>query len=438
MAEPETQVQLTSVEMPPRKGRLETYLWDDSDEVALEVAQCFYNPERPISPTTVLIPIAAHQEANNIFPALTEYANQKDAEPFTVCLLLNHPNTEEEKALESEMHVRAAQKIFPELDIRYARLGYEKQTPIGQIRKDLWDAALHVVLTDGLYDGPGCEVIGINHDIDTVSISPHYIRNIQRYYRSQQEELNREELGEMPLPTRFTQVKHAYPFDTHPNIAKAMFWIDFRARQMARYGEYEEGLVIPFSTYAAKRGFKANSKTHETSDFAPRNFQGVPGTGMDTSPRRYIARLGEHGVRGIWTEESFTDTDDCRVAEKLPADITHRQLEDTVMDMLDDSLFFFSHGVPAKRWQAIITGATLGSLGNSTDPAEFVGSLSLQEEIFQELAPKFNLARRVLESLGLHDVAQLIDESTTEALINDIEADLKQGIRQDLLIFKAE
>lgn len=435
MIQPEAQVDFSPFDMPTRKSRVETYVWDHADEISEGLAHDLYDRNRPLNYTAVLVPIAAHQEADNILPALAHYASQKEADPFTVCLFLNYPADRAVAAEESEARVREAQSAYPGLDIRYAKMSYADKTPIGQIRKDLWDAVTRIALVEGVYDKPGQEIIGISHDIDTMSISSHYIRNIQNYYLDQQVLLTREEMIEEPMESRFTQVKHFYPFDTHPNLARAIFWQDFATRQIARNGVYEEGMAMPLSYYAKQGGFKADHVTHETRHLTPRRLLGIPGTGMETSPRRYIARLGEYGVQAIWTEDSFTANDDCRDPKKLPGDITYRQLEDSVLSTLDESVYFFANGVPYDKWDQIKMKALHDALFRAYDPVEYAQNLNLYNEVRDVLAPRIYLAKSVLERLGLADISQVIDEKTIHNLVYEYQGDVKAALDESVSLF---
>lgn len=175
----------------------------------------------------------------------------------------------------------------------------------------MWDAIIYVAHHDGIYDTPTSEFIAVNHDIDTEQIGRHYMRNIQRHYDQEQRQLDEYEMPEDVMQSRFTQVKHAYPFDTHPNIARVILWSDFICRSRFPGGCYEEGCVIPLSQYARNKGFDPEAKTYETERLVS-SSEGIMGTFMDTLPCRYIERLGKHGRDEIWTDDSFTATDKCR------------------------------------------------------------------------------------------------------------------------------
>ncbi|MEO7905281.1 MAG: hypothetical protein ABIR91_05845, partial [Candidatus Saccharimonadales bacterium] len=176
------------------------------------------------------------------------------------------------------------------------------------------------------YDDPNDDIIGINHDIDAIAISPRYINRIQRYYRNQKRHYNRNGLAKAPLSPSSTVITHALSTD-HPNISKAVQWADFTTRQLD--AAYEAGLVFPLSHYAHAGGFQASDQTYETGTLCRNTaLPRIPSTTMQTSPRRYIDRI-QHGYAKMWSSETFGPNDDCRTSTTRP-DITQKQLEDTI------------------------------------------------------------------------------------------------------------
>lgn len=391
--------------MPPRWSRLHTYAYDEYNETALDQAKRLIE-YGPIKNYGVLIPVAAHQESGNIANAMDQYAAQEGADPFSVVLYLNSPEGSDQTAIDQTVdQVEQAIAKHPELDIRYAQNTYRANTPIGQIRKDLWDAAGLTVMGGDIYDTPDGEFIGINHDIDTVTIGRHYIRNIQNFYKAEQSYLNKIDMASDPMLPKFTQVKHAYPFETHPNIAKTMFWVDYSHRQHSPNGMYEEGLVVPLSYYNQQKGFDPKAQTYETERIlAPAGQRdGIPGTIMETSPRRYIDRLGQNAISNIWTNESFGDNDACRDNVER-ADISHAEAEERVFDNLERDLMFFTQGIPKDAWQVIIYKHSHRLMGYSNGYSEE----DVRHEVSALIRPKLRLAeqvlRRVVQSSTLADI----------------------------------
>lgn len=418
-----------------KKEILTSYLQEKTEGSSCRIAEHIKNPERRLARTGVLIPIAAHQEAERILPAMAEYAGQDGANSFSIILLLNYPTGADQAHVDASLAaVQQAKHDYPQLDIRYATAAYDAPV-IGKIRKDLWDATAQVALTDGLYDTPTGEFIGINHDIDTESIGRHYIRNIQTHYH----ELAHTQAIPVPgrrqntvLPSRYTQVKHRYPFETHPNIARALLWTDLSHRQFFSGGGYEEGMVIPLSLYAEKGGFNPNKITHETEPFTPPDYQGILGTPMETSPRRYISRLGEVGAGDIWTDDSFGATNECRDQTVNFRDITTTELEDYIFATLEDNLdlFTFAGARHARRTlypqlrAAALTDKDLFEQHNRTFNAD----------ITKLAATRLRLAQRALSSVvGSPLLTDLASAPPNPTLINQLESDYRSILKVDII-----
>lgn len=404
---------------PTRHERLETYLRDFGDETSIGIAEDFNRADLLMSPYSVLIPVAAHQDAAKIVPAMSEYARQDDADPFTIFMLLNYPADESfDKVGDAIIEVETAKRQFPQLDIRYSVMGYGEPI-IGQIRNDLWDAALRLALKDGLYGRPGGDVIGLNHDIDTERISHHYMRNVQNFYRMKQAGFDAAGMTEYPLPPRHTQLKHAYPFDTHPNIARAIFWSDLTFRQAMRGGGFSAGLAIPFSHFAKRRGFDRLASIQECAPLEPQDGAGIQGTAMDTSPRRYIMRIGNDTRAEIWTPDTFGASDTCRDPNALPADISHSDLEERIFETFERDLAFC-----CSRWnRRSINGLVLRSVARgSFNEQAFV------EDVRGVVDRNLNLARYALAGvIGSPLLASLVDESVTDRFTAEA-ADALRGL----------
>ncbi len=265
-------------------------------------------------------------------PALREYAAQQDCDPFAVCLWLNYPMDAD--ASDSFDAVKAARTEFPDLDLRISGMSYQEPT-IGQIRKDLWDSVLTLAYHEGNFasDKPSEDIIGINHDIDTVRIDQHYIRNIQRYYERAAASRLRQLGIDASLPVRHTQVRHEYPAKRYPNIAKGVLLQDYSTYSAYPNGAFEAGTVIPMLRYVERGGFDPEALDYETS-FAGDIIVGIPHTRLITSARRYVDRLDEQGFENIWSTGSFGANDRCRTTVDR-ADISPGRLEDLLFDALD-------------------------------------------------------------------------------------------------------
>lgn len=261
-----------------------------------------------LAKTVVIVPVAAHQEASRIEPAMDEYAKQDTEEPFSIVLGLNHPADAMTTvdAINSFAEVEKAKTKHPQLDIRAVHIPYE-DCVIGTIRRDLWNGVAIASQETGNFDS-GAEVIGINHDIDVDFLSARYISSVQRRYAA----LDRRSLLLEQSPVSDSRSKHSFSFD-HPNISRAVLWSDFVYRKSSV--GFEAGKIIPMTFYAGNGGIQRGAQTHEVGLLTMRSTKPqkvIAGTSMETSPRRYIARMNEHGY-AIWEDSSsFTATDECR------------------------------------------------------------------------------------------------------------------------------
>lgn len=311
-------------------GYIESFTLRDTLH-AEHIADSINQKTTPLADYVVLIPVAAHQEAEQIQPALAEYARQQGHTPFSVVLGLNSPFSEvDNPQIDATIAaIEKAKKQYPHLDIRDSMTYYEKPV-IGEIRRDLWNGALLSAMDSGTYLYDDDEMIGINHDIDLISMSPRYIQRVQNYYTGRRRAYTNAGMAPIPFSPRATLLKHA-PSPDHPNISKGAYWMDFMTRQLN--GPYEASLIVPFSHYADRGGFRTSATTHETSSlFKSMASQSlyIPGTTMQTSPRRYVDRL-QYGYANIWTDNTFGAHDNCRTPS-VSTDITMPRLEKIIQN----------------------------------------------------------------------------------------------------------
>ena len=271
--------------------------------------------------TVVVIPVAAGQEADLIAHTVSEYARQKSSGPFTLVLGLNSPSGEAESSLviKTRSEVELAKRTFPKLDLRSAFVAYDEPI-IGQIRRDLWNAVALASVENNSFSKS--EVIGINHDIDLVRLSPHYIKKVQEHYAWR----DGRHIVSPISPANGSITNHAYS-QKHPNSSKAVLWNDFYFHEMDV--AYEAGIIIPLSLYVEHGGFSGSARTHEVgglTSLARRAPKLLAGTYMETSPRRYLARINEHGFN-IWSADSFTAKDECREPIQFPDISKSRKIE---------------------------------------------------------------------------------------------------------------
>lgn len=337
---------LREIPLPKRRHLIESYLSDAGKNLE-EIVGPLYEPSRPMAQTAVAIPVAIHQDGSRIETALKAYSTQKNAAPFTIFLHLNYPieyanDPDTTAAIEQAYDLQ--RHYGDRLDVRISSAEYS--TPkIGEIRKDLWTGIMGLAYAEGIFDDPKNDVITINNDIDTVSMSPYYISSIQEHYARQQRRRDQVYLSELTPSLGSTSVRHALPIQTHPRTAGGIAWIDSLQEKLWRTGEsvgYEAGLVVPLSHYAKLGGFHPLSVTHETSSLVHHqshpNVRPIPGSVLRTSPRRYIERFPEHGY-AIWDNESFGATNTCRsVPPEHLRDASQDELDEHIDAILENSI----------------------------------------------------------------------------------------------------
>lgn len=370
-------------------------------ENAAYMAEGFMRPDKLMAETAVLIPVAAHQDADLIIPALEQYALQRNAQPFTIFLHLNAPlNTATMASVKrAEANAQTAQELFPHLDVRTTATTMYESATIGEIRKDLWSAAFLLAFHEQRLSN---DVIGINNDIDTDKISPHYISRIQQYYQRRQQQARK--LGTEPgvLKPIATRVTHSV-LPTHPNVGKVTTWVDNTYFQAPDHVSYEAGLVVPFSSYAHLGGFNQDAKTHETAWVT--NGKPLPyltGAHLYTSPRRYIDRLQQHDTSKIWTEDSFGANDTCR--ELLPEDITEDRVNDILLGRLDEDIEH--HWLSGVMMPIYVEMSRRYSLGRYDETFLSVTIDVATTMVDEQLAKADRLLRKVVRSDILADIIQ--------------------------------
>lgn len=302
-------------------------------------------PGRPLAPTVAAIPVAAHQESPNILHAMNQYAQQRTDEPFSVLLYPNYPSRaskdEIDKTVDAIEHTKAT---FPQLDLRSTQAdSLPKHHTIGSIRKTLWDTALLIAVQDRSFAKYG-DVIGMNHDIDPVSISRNYVSRVQTKVFG---DLQSPDPDSSPYGT---YVRHALD-DTYKNVSKVVFWHDLACRTAGPTGSYSAGFVTTLKQYARKNGFNKNHDIHETLQLIDDEWiRMIPGANMATSMRRFQDRLHSHSLGDVWTEDSFTSSDKCRTEPS--SDITDERARQLIDDSLDSFLpRFFRNIVKGPNWE---------------------------------------------------------------------------------------
>lgn len=347
-----------------------------------------------LSPFVVITPIAAHQESpETITHALTQYTKQRPLQDFSVILNINYPTSHDgDPAVGTTIDtVEAFRQLHPDSDIRYFVQSYDQPT-IGKIRRDAWNAALHLSMQPRKKH-TYVETIGLNQDIDLTLLSPHFMQSVKQFYVQMiMRDWTRGTTDIMPISTR---AKHSYD-SRFPNISKLVFWTDILNR-MSGNG-FEAGSVIPFIYYAAQGGIAAENTMHEVNDllekvqYHPRilSYTANDAVYSETSPRRYIAHLQHTDTLSVWEEGSFTAHDAYRLGVDAYKDISRDRM-----------------------LKIIAENATRSVYNNFLYPVTDRSTFALSGEGFLEVAEsaarRLRIADAVLRRVvGAHDVADTV------------------------------
>jgi hypothetical protein len=90
------------------------------------------------------------------------------------------------------------------------------------------------------------------------------------------------------------------------------------------------------SFYARFGGFDPAARIGEAYDLISRSnrrLELLKGTSIENSSRRFVALLGRAGTYKVWSPDSFTADDECRVRHDYP-DITPDKMEEVISNML--------------------------------------------------------------------------------------------------------
>ncbi len=308
-----------------------------------------------LAPYVVIIPVAAHQEADNILPAARQYAAQQTDIPFTVIFHMNYPESEADISQVDTSFARADQAIreLPWLDLRITHASYECPVPIGTIRKHIWDATILAGVRSGAISPRG-DIVALNHDIDVEEIEPGYMKAIQDYYQFMSR-MQRQLIGglggssdQATLHTpRGTHMRHAF-YNQFPNASHATHWMDVITTDILR-SPYEASHAIPLSWYAKFGGISADDRLGEVlnlvADAPPPYYKILPTPAIFTSPRRFIHRLHTSELQDMWSAANdFHPTEAYRDSSEEMSDISRDRLHQVVgsfaLDRLNSALTY--------------------------------------------------------------------------------------------------
>ena len=370
-----------------------------------------------IRPNCVNIPVAVHQDAHLIYKAMAQYAKQKECQPITALLHLNAPTSEPTQAFDvARDEISRARTDFPQLDIRSFQTQYDAPR-ISKIRSDLWKTALKTALDDASVS-PERDIIGYNHDIDTVYLPQNYFAAVEKWYIKRKRNmrlinasLDLPEDRSIILPYAITHAAHATMSDTHPNSSAVIAWSNLVSRLDG--SSYEAAYIFPFARYAKSGGFDERRYLHETKpitdnsqdDLQPYNAT-IPSLPLVTSPRRYLERLHHAGLDSIWSEYTFSATDACRETTP-PPDISTKKARAHIRESIDETFYATAVRHAHRR---ISERLKLHDFECITAPGDFPDELSLGTSVAYR-AEEYRLIDRTIQ-LGNRALRQYLGNDT--------------------------
>lgn len=146
-------------------------------------------PMQKETKVVVCIPIASHQEFNNIYKTLESYAKQNaNKKEFEVLLFVNAPEKAEmekkEEINKTMSEIKRAKNEFPELQIRVAQAFLpQDQVKIGNIRKIGTDLALLRQKNAKIKE----DLILLSNDADNQGVSDEYVDSYIKYFKENPE-----------------------------------------------------------------------------------------------------------------------------------------------------------------------------------------------------------------------------------------------------------
>jgi len=295
---------------------------DEDHRKTLEQISTEMGPMNKECKLSVCIPVAGHQEGENIYQTLKNYTLQTiDPENFEIVLLVNHPDKDlngnliqPDKTLEE---INRFKKDFPKMNIKFANmiLPIEK-AKIGYIRKVLNDSVLKRQYNRGK-DAP--ELIMVSNDADNKGLSPEYVENfISKFKKYPEAESMVGQLDWDPssyirnplihIGTRLFQYQTAQDLSkgSHFNSSGANF--AFRSSIYAAVGGYSDDMDGGEDTdFGAKISLaRRGSKSKKSIIYA-----GARTSRLYTSSRRAEMVMEKHGLSPLeqW-DKGFSAFDD--------------------------------------------------------------------------------------------------------------------------------
>ena len=277
----------------------------------------------PMSPdvaVSVAIPVAGHQESNNIYRTLSAYLNQDlERNKFEIMLYVNHPETDKDGRPTSAQatldEIARFKADYPDMNVQVI---YEKlprsDARIGLIRKNLNDAIARRAQIRG-----GGDLVVVSNDADTSSTADTYLGNFVEKF---EENPNVDALlGQLDWDNE--------TFMRYPEIhvgTRLFLYTSIQYRQFGGgLGSSGANFAFRLKTYAGVGGYNADARVGEDVQLGhafaaarqgagtkkPVGFAGNAASRLETSARRsvYVLETFDDAPINQW-DYSFGADDD--------------------------------------------------------------------------------------------------------------------------------
>jgi ribosomal protein S18 len=253
--------------LDPRK-EIDGYL-SRQEKPHLQQAQALAYSVEPMKPScelSICIPVAGHQEEENIERTLSSYLNQSaDPDTFELMLFVNQPDSDNEGRTVAPDRTMARilefKRSHPELNIRIMHAVLPRENArIGYIRKLLTDANLVRMRERG---GTQDTVI-VSNDADTKGVAPEYTSNFLE--KLEQDGSTDALMGQLDWDPE------AYIRNPLVHIGTRLFqYIDMQNRRSGmNIASSGANFAFKASTYAAIGGYDSESRLAEDVDLGRR------------------------------------------------------------------------------------------------------------------------------------------------------------------------
>jgi hypothetical protein len=233
----------------------------------LESSVSQMGPMNPECSTVICIPVAGHQEGDNIYATLKNYSYQTaDPKTFEIVLFVNRPEVDKagnaivaDKTLEE---IERFKKDYPKMQIKVAEKVLPiKDANIGYIRKYLNDA---VLLRNQERRSDMKDIVMVSNDADNKGLAPEYIDNFAKKFDSNQHVDAM--LGQLDWDP------DSYVRNPLVHIGTRLFqYIEIQSRLEGWYiGSSGANFAFRSSSYAAVGGYESGMGGGEDTDLGER------------------------------------------------------------------------------------------------------------------------------------------------------------------------